>query len=108
MEINKTRNNILDALKKVIEDRKKEYGYSDVRTLFESISEVKTDDFSLHYVEMGWDEDAAWMILMLKENNDEYSFWKIPGWHNSYDGYIFELENIYKTEKKQKIITYWR
>jgi hypothetical protein len=56
------------------------------------------------------DGDEHWLVYKLENVTQAYSetYWKVPGWYQSYYGAELEWENAYQVESYEKTVIAWR
>ena len=52
------------------------------------------------------DGEKHWIVLKV-EDGERVSFWKIPGWYQSYSGAELEIGNIFEVFAKEISVTVW-
>ena len=51
--------------------------------------------------------DEYWTVFKLTKDGAE-SFWKIPGWYQSFQGGELEWSDVYQVESYERMVTDWR
>lgn len=51
--------------------------------------------------------DNYWVVLKVTEENEQ-TYWMVPGWYNSTEGGTLEVEDLYQVEPFEKIVRDWR
>lgn len=56
----------------------------------------------------GSDEELAFrLVFKVTGPNNHVSYWKVPGWHDSYDGSTVEWVNTFEVTPVKKMVTVW-
>ena len=56
----------------------------------------------------GSDEELAFrLVFKVTGPNDHVSYWKVPGWYDSYDGNTIEWDNTFEVTPVEKMVTVW-
>ncbi len=56
----------------------------------------------------GMDQGSEyWVVIKVKEKDQEATYWKIPGWYQSHHGSELEFENIFEVVSKEKLVRVW-
>ena len=53
-------------------------------------------------------EGETHYVIIEAKYEDEVSFWKIPGWYNSYDGAYLEIGNMFQVKPVEKTVIDWQ
>jgi len=55
------------------------------------------------------DGEEHWLVYKLKNAAQAYSetYWKVPGWYQSYHGAELEWSNTFQVKAVEKVITVW-
>jgi len=51
--------------------------------------------------------EEYWVVIKLVKNGETHSYWKIPGWYQSYDGGELEWSDTYRVYPYTKLVTDW-
>lgn len=51
--------------------------------------------------------EEYWIVVKIKHNSIE-TYWKVPGWYQSYEGSELEWNNAYQVEQYEKTVLAWR
>lgn len=88
---------------KLIEILKKEREYELHFTGFIKV----IDNLSIEVIETygGEGEGDDYSSILKVTNNEEITYWKIPGWYQSYYGGELEIDNIFQVIPKEVTVT---
>jgi hypothetical protein len=53
------------------------------------------------------DGEEHWVVMSVKDETGLETFWKVPGWYQSYDGAHLEIHNMFQVMPAKKTITIW-
>jgi hypothetical protein len=81
-----------------------EYSVHELHDIHENLSFHCVED----YGGSEGDGEERWFVMKVTdlETHDE-TFWKVPGWYQSYHGSEFELGNTYQVEQGERVIKVW-
>lgn len=68
------------------------------------------DSYSITIVEQYGGEgcgDEYWFVFSVDKDGVAESFWKIPGWYQSYHGGEFEFSNVFEVESREVVVKKW-
>jgi len=51
--------------------------------------------------------EEHWVVIKLTSPEKQETYWKIPGWYQSYNGSELEFNNLYQVEIGEKVIKVW-
>ena len=52
------------------------------------------------------DGEEHWLVYKLEKASQE-TYWKVPGWYQSYHGAELEWDNTFQVKAVEKVITVW-
>jgi hypothetical protein len=71
----------------------------------------KYEDHDLFFVESHGGEgegDDYWAVFSLTNASGETTYWKIPGWYQSYQGGTYEYDEVFQVEPEQVMVRQWK
>jgi len=51
--------------------------------------------------------DEYWRVFSVEKDGETQSYWKVPGWYQSYNGGELEYSEVFKVKPVQVTITKW-
>jgi hypothetical protein len=51
--------------------------------------------------------EEFYLVYEVSQNGEIHSYWKVPGWYQSYNGAESEWENIHQVKPVEKMIIVW-
>lgn len=51
--------------------------------------------------------DQYWFVFSVNKSGEPESYWKVPGWYQSYNGGEYELSNLYEVEGREVTVKRW-
>lgn len=51
--------------------------------------------------------DQYWFVFSVDKDGVAESFWKVPGWYQSYNGGEYEFNGVHEVESREVVVTKW-
>lgn len=102
-----------DRLIKILEEFSNENGSYELKELGSQYRKpLKEDGFTISTKEVygggEGDGETHWAVLeVLEDATGDISFWKIPGWYQSYEGATLEVSETFEVKAVEKVVTVW-